>query len=134
MTQTLEQVLVEALKPYKAKMMTWNPSDIELLFMGFGNISIYWKNDDPVLDSPITGTFSENAKAVVSALNQLNLNTGNWTYKDIYWIIDSNSGEPRADLISAIESCGFNCYDFFDADTGQPPEAIKTFSAEPSLV
>ena len=114
-------------------MSTWNTSDIELLFMGFGNISIFWKEDDPLTSEDLSGSFKYNADSIVEALNELNLNIGNWEQTDFYWMISSNAGEPRGDLIKAIERVGFNCYDYFDSEEFEAPEEIKTFEAEPLL-
>ena len=73
----LKEVLVNALRPHRDEINTWSPSDVEMLFMGFGNFSLYWKGDLPIESESLTGTFKENAVAVVEALNELDLNKGN---------------------------------------------------------
>ncbi len=69
---TMRDVVVLALEPYKGKINTWDDSDIELLFMGFGNISIYWADENPSEAEDISGSFKENAVAINEALKQLN--------------------------------------------------------------
>jgi hypothetical protein len=130
---TMRDVVVLALEPYKGKINTWDDSDIELLFMGFGNISIYWADENPSEAEDISGSFKENAVAINEALKQLKLHNGKWTYKDFYWVINSNAGEPRTDLIKAIEAVGFKCYDYFDSEEFDSPNPIKTFEENPLL-
>ena len=81
----------------------------------------------------ISGSFKENAIAINEALKQLKLHNGKWTYKDFYWVINSNAGEPRTDLIKAIEAVGFKCYDYFDSEEFDTPNQINTFEENPLL-
>ena len=129
----MQQIITKALEPYKAKMATWDDSDIELLFMGFGNISVFWADEDPVHAEDLSGSFTENAKAIDSALKELGLNNGKWSHSDFYWVIHSNAGEPRSDLVAAIESAGFKCFDYFDAEDNPVPQKVKTFKEHPYL-
>lgn len=129
----LKELLVNALTPYKGKMNTWNDSDIELLFMGFGNISIFMEDSLIHKAEDLSGTFKENAIAINEALEELGLHNNKWTYKDFYWLIDNNAGEPREDLIQAIQNCGVVCYDFFDSEEMVDPLPIKTFKEDPML-
>jgi len=129
----IKDVIVMALNPYKGKVNTWEDADIELLFMGFGNISIYWADENPIEATDLSGTFKENAMAINEALKELGLHNDVWTYKDFYWLISSNAGEPRADLIKAIENVGFKCYDYFDAEELETPLPINTFQEDPLL-
>ena len=80
----LKELLVTALTPYKGKMNTWNDSDIELLFMGFGNISIFMEDSLVHKAEDLSGTFKENAIAINDALIELGLHNNKWTYKDFY--------------------------------------------------
>jgi len=130
---SMKDVIVMALKPYVGKINAWDDSDIELLFMGFGNISIFWADENPIEAQDMSGSFKENAIAIDSALKELKLHNGKWTYKDFYWVINSNAGEPRTDLIKAIELVGLRCYDYFDAEEFETPESIKTFEEDPLL-
>tara|TARA_R110001632_G_scaffold55999_1_gene137022 strand:- start:544 stop:942 length:399 start_codon:yes stop_codon:yes gene_type:complete len=130
---SMKDVIVMALKPYVGKINAWDDSDIELLFMGFGNISIFWADENPLEAQDMSGSFKENAIAIDSALKELKLHNGKWTYKDFYWVINSNAGEPRTDLIKAIELVGLMCYDYFDAEEFETPESIKTFEEDPLL-
>ena len=52
----LKEVLKAALQPHKEKLNEWNEEDIELLFMGFGNISIYWTDETPREDNNLSVT------------------------------------------------------------------------------
>ena len=112
---SMKDVIVMALKPYVGKINAWDDSDIELLFMGFGNISIFWADENPLEAQDMSGSFKENAIAIDSALKEL------------------NAGEPRTDLIKAIELVGLRCYDYFDAEEFETPESIKTFEEDPLL-
>ena len=129
----LKEVLVNALRPHRDEINTWSPSDVEMLFMGFGNFSLYWKGDLPIESESLTGTFKENAVAVVEALNELELNKGNWTPSDIYWTISANAGEVREDLVMAIQNAGFDCYDYYCAEDEIEGSTIKTYQSEPSI-
>jgi len=129
----LKEMIVAALTPYKQKMNTWSDSDIELLFMGFGNISIFWNDEDPLDSKDLSTSFKVNAVAINEALKELELHNGKWDYKDFYWLIDANAGEPRGDLIEAIEKVGFKCYDYFDAEENMTPQPVKTFKENPLL-
>lgn len=129
----LRELLVNALNPYRGRLNTWSDEDIELLFTGFGAISIFIKDADLGKATDLSGTFKENAKAIDLALQDLGIHNGKWSPSDFYWIIDYNSGEPREDLIKAITDCGFNCYDWFDAEEMIEPKPIKTFSEKPLL-
>jgi len=129
----LKEVLRAALKPHKEKLDEWNEEDIELLFMGFGNISIYWTGDTPKEDNNLAGTFQENAQGIIGALDSLDLNKGGWESADFYWLISANAGEIRNDLVSAIEEAGFKCYDYYDSEENKKPQSIKVYEAEPSL-
>ncbi len=130
---TLKNVLVTALRPHKETLSNWESEDLELLFMGFGNLSIYLKDDDPILADNLAGTFKTNAKGIVEALDTLELNRG-WSESDFYWMINANAGEVRSDLVTALQDAGFVCYDFFDAEDNPEPQDIAVFQAEPSLV
>tara|TARA_B100000287_G_C20638132_1_gene782477 strand:+ start:1371 stop:1769 length:399 start_codon:yes stop_codon:yes gene_type:complete len=129
----LKEVLVNALRPHRDEINTWSPSDVEMLFMGFGNFSLYWKGDLPIESESLTGTFKENAVAVVEALNELDLNKGNWTPSDIYWTISANAGEVREDLVMAIQNAGFDCYDYYCAEDEIEAQPIRTYQSEPSI-
>ena len=78
----IKDVIVLALEPHKGKINTWDDSDIELLFMGFGNISIYWGDENPVDADDLSGTFKENALAINEALKELGIHNNIWNYKD----------------------------------------------------
>jgi hypothetical protein len=129
----LKEVLIAALKPHKEKLTNWKEEDLELLFMGFGNISIYWKDEDPREDNNLAGTFQDNAQGILGALDSLDLNKGEWDSSDFYWLISANAGEIRSDLVSAIEEAGFKCYDYYDSEENEIPQSIKVYEAEPSL-
>ncbi len=129
----LKEVLKAALQPHKEKLNEWNEEDIELLFMGFGNISIYWTDETPREDNNLAGTFQDNAQGIIEALNSLDLNKGEWETSDFYWLISANAGEIRSDLVSAIEEAGFKCYDYYDSEENENPQSIKVYEAEPSL-
>ncbi len=129
----LKEVLVNALRPHRDEINTWSPSDVEMLFMGFGNFSLYWKGDLPIESESLTGTFKENAVAVVEALNELDLNKGDWQPSDIYWIISANAGEVREDLVTAIQNAGFDCYDYYCAEDEIEAQPIRTYQSEPSI-
>ncbi len=129
---TLKNVLVTALRPHTDTLSNWNSEDIELLFMGFGNLSIYFKDDDPVLSDNLAGTFKSNAKGIVAALEELDLNRG-WSDSDFYWLINANAGEVRSDLVKVIQDAGFVCYDYYDAEDNPEPQDVAVFEAEPSL-
>ena len=49
----LTDVLTNALKPHKETLEGWSVEDIGLLFMGFGNISIY-PNDTSDFDNDVS--------------------------------------------------------------------------------
>ena len=129
----LKSVLVNALQPHKDTLSNWESEDLELLFMGFGNISIYFKDDDPILADNLAGTFKGNAQGIVDALNELELNR-DWTIADFYWLISANAGEVRSDLVNVINDAGFVCYDYFDAEENPEPQPVTVFEAEPSLI
>ena len=54
---SMKDVIVMALKPYVGKINAWDDSDIELLFMGFGNISIFWADENPLEAQDMSGSF-----------------------------------------------------------------------------
>ena len=128
----LKEILVTALKPYAEKIRNWNNHDVELLFMGFGNISIYWKGDDPLTSENLAGTFRYNAQSIVDALSELGID--GWSYVDFYWMISANAGEIRADLVNALDDAGFVCYDYYNAEENPEPQPVAQFEAEPLLV
>jgi hypothetical protein len=129
----LKEVLIAALKPHKPVLQEWEKEDLELLFMGFGNISIYWADETPNEKNNLAGTFQHNATGIIGALDALDLHKGEWESGDFYWLISANAGEVRSDLVSAIENAGFQCYDYYDSEEDENLQTIKVYDAEPSL-
>jgi|TARA_E500000331_G_C16607879_1_gene434551 hypothetical protein len=115
----LTDILTDALKPHKETLKGWSVEDIGLLFMGFGNISIY-PNETSEFDNDADfgGTFVENSNAIVQALNNIgiDISESDWDASDMYWLIQSYSGDIRSDLISIINNAGYSCYIWFDAE------------------
>lgn len=135
--EKLVDVLTNALEPHKEILSEWNTDEIGMLFMGFGNISIYPTNvNDYNNDEDIGGTFAENSVAIIDALNNIgiDLSESNWDSSDLYWLIHSYSGEVRIDLINALNVVGYDCYKWFDAEEEDiEPIMVEGWAAEPSL-
>ena len=146
MSVNLTEVLTKALEPHKDTLLNWEIEDVGLLFMGFGNISIYPSevsdpnNEETYSDSDdIGGTFADNSIAIADALNNLgvDLSKNDWDSSDIYWLIHSYSGEVRSDLVNALEQVGYSCYNWFDSENLEGleggPEKVVVWESEPSL-
>jgi len=135
--EKLVDVLTKALEPYKDILAEWNAEEIGMLFMGFGNISIYPTNVESYNnDEDIGGTFAENSVAIIDALNNIgiDLSENNWDSSDLYWLIHSYSGEVRNDIINALNVVGYDCYKWFDSEEEDiEPVKVEGWNAEPSL-
>ena len=133
----LVDVLTNALEPHKEVLSGWSVDEIGMLFMGFGNVSIYPTNIETYNnDDDIGGTFAENSVAIIDALNNIGIDLGesNWDSSDIYWLIHSYSGEVRADLINSLNVVGYDCYKWFDAEEEDiKPLKVEGWNAEPSI-
>lgn len=134
---SMKKVLIDALNPYVDSLGGWTTTQIESLFLGLGNISIFNASDEDYLpDNNIAGTHNENAEAIIDALDELGV-PHNFDAESIYWIIDSCAGEVREDLRNAMEDAGFVCYDYFNPDSEDEGNHqltdVKTFNMAPML-
>lgn len=115
----LTDVLTKALEPHQNTIDCWSVEEVGLLFMGFGNISIYpHDTKDYNNDNDLGGTFVENSNAIVGALQNIGIDISKdgWDASDIYWLIQSYSGDIRNDLISILNNVGYSCFTWFDAE------------------
>tara|TARA_R110002020_G_scaffold21782_10_gene73877 strand:- start:3484 stop:3897 length:414 start_codon:yes stop_codon:yes gene_type:complete len=110
----LKNVLVEALKPHEKTLQEWKPHQLEALFLGFGDISIFnTETQDYLPDEDLGGRYNENAEAIFDALLELNI-TNPCEVDEMYWLIESCAGYIREDLKNAIENVGYKCFLYFN--------------------
>ena len=134
---SMKKVLTEALNPYVDSLGGWTTTQIESLFLGLGNISVFNASDEDYLPvNNLAGTHNENAEAIIDALNELGV-PHNFDAESIYWLIDSCAGEVREDLRKAMEDAGFVCYDYFNPDSEDEGNhqltSVNTFNMAPIL-
>ena len=133
----LQTVIYKALEPYKCVLQEWTSPQVESLFLGFGDISIFKADaEDYLPDENISGTHKENALSILSALKDLEIEF-NCEVDDLYWIIEGCSGTIREDLKGAIENIGYKCHSYFNPDSifeeAHTLQDIITFEMQPSL-
>ena len=134
---SMKKVLTEALNPYVDSLGGWTTTQIESLFLGLGNISVFNASDEDYLPvNNLAGTHNENAEAIIDALNELGV-PHNFDAESVYWLIDSCAGEVREDLRKAMEDAGFVCYDYFNPDSEDEGNhqltGVRTFNMAPIL-
>ena len=134
---SMKKVLIEALNPYIDLMKNWTTTEIESLFLGLGDISVFNASDEDYLpDNNLSGTHTENAEAIISALDELGI-SHNFDADGVYWLIESCIGEIRGDLRKAMEDAGFVCYDYFNPDSenegNHQLKSVNTFAMAPML-
>jgi len=114
---SLEDVIFHTLLPHKEELISWTHEEITDLFLGFGNINIYFTSDDNHKGAKnLAGTFRYNGGCIVKALTKLEIEE-KFNYLDFYWGIAAAAGEGiREDLNNALEVAGFTVYEHFDKD------------------
>lgn len=114
----LKDVIYHTLLPYKEQLDSWTYEEITDLFLGFGNVSIYFTNDeDHASCNSLAGSFRYNGECIADALSELGVKLS-FEYLDFYWGIASGSGTIRDDLNHALANAGFTVYEHFNADFG----------------
>ena len=132
-----KDVLVDALKPYVDSLGGWTTTQLEALFLGFGDLSIFRAEDEgyaPTED--LAGNHRENAQSIVSALTELGI-PHNLDEDGMYWIIESCVGEIREDLKQALSDAGYVSFVYFNPDSeyeeNHSLQDLKTFTMKPTL-
>jgi len=111
-----KDMMVEILSPHKETISKWASHQVEALFMGMGDISIFRsESEDYLPDEDISGTYSQNASAIMEALEEMQIAI-NFTAEELYWVIESCAGNIRKDMKEALESVGYRCFLFFNPD------------------
>tara|TARA_R100000908_G_scaffold61378_1_gene39375 strand:+ start:4156 stop:4551 length:396 start_codon:yes stop_codon:yes gene_type:complete len=121
----LSDILVDSLKPYQSQLSAWTKTDLELLFMGFGNIKIVTPAGQIFYQ-----TFTKNAVDICLALNKLGFEDMEWNTDEVWYLIYAQPGRIRKDLVRCIENNGNKIlptegiegvevvFEFFDAENG----------------
>ena len=115
----LKDILYHALIPHKAQLQNWSFEEITDLFLGFGNISIYFTSDENHKDCDnLAGSYRYNGECIADALELIGLEE-KFGYLDFYWNIAAAAGDGiREDLNDALQTAGFTVYEYYHSDLG----------------
>ena len=114
----LKDVIYHTLLPYKEQMNSWSLEEVTDLFVGFGNISVFFTKDENHIEcKSLAGSFRYNGQCIADALAELEIGS-DFDYLDFYWGIAAGSGAIREDLNTALLAAGFTTYEYFSADMG----------------
>jgi len=121
----LSDILVDSLKPHQSQLSSWTKTDLELLFMGFGNIKIVTP-----AGQVFTQGFAKTAVDICLALDELGFEDMEWSSEEVWYLINAHPGRIRKDLVRCIENNGNKIlptegiegvevvFEFFDAENG----------------
>ncbi len=121
----LSNILVDSLKPYQSQLSSWRRTDLETLFMGFGNIKIVTPSG-----RVFNQNFHKNAVDICLALNELGFEDMEWESSEVFYLIYAHPGRIRKDLVRCIEDNGNkilatesvegieDVFEFYDAEGG----------------
>jgi hypothetical protein len=103
----LKDILYHALLPHKEQLQNWSVEEITDLFLGFGNISIYFTSDENPKDcNNLAGSYRYNGGCIADALEKLEIEE-KFEYLDFYWGIAAAAGDGiREDLNDALQTAG----------------------------
>tara|TARA_R110000824_G_scaffold294972_1_gene483366 strand:+ start:652 stop:1086 length:435 start_codon:yes stop_codon:yes gene_type:complete len=132
-----KDVLVDALKPYVDSLGGWTTTQLESLFLGFGDLSIFRADDDGYTPSgDLGGNHRENAQSIIAALTEIGI-PHNLDEDGMFWIIESCVGEIREDLKRAVSEAGYASFIYFNPDSeyeeNHTLQELKTFTMDPPL-
>jgi len=114
----LKDVIYHTLLPYKEQMNSWSIEEVTDLFVGFGNISVFFTKDENHIEcESLAGSFRYNGHCIADALSELEIGSG-FDYLDFYWGIAAGAGAIREDLNAALLVAGFTTYEYFSVDMG----------------
>lgn len=116
----LKDVLVDSLKPHLSQLSSWHKQELEILFLGFGNLLIITPSGQR-----FEQTFYDNAVDICLALDELGFSEMDFSARDFYWIIHAQPAKIRSDLFKSIcangnqvlgceEETDFEVWDFED--------------------
>ena len=97
----LKDVIVRSLKPYQSQLSDWTKNDLEMLFLGFGNLRIITP-----AGIEFKQTFYKNALDICLALDEMGFSEMDFLETDILYIIHSQPGIIRGDLAKCITDDG----------------------------
>ncbi len=121
----LSNILVDSLKPHQSQLSSWTKTDLELLFMGFGNIKIVTP-----AGQVFTQGFAKTAVDICLALDELGFEDMEWSSEEVWYLINAHPGRIRKDLVRCIENNGNkilatesvvgieDVFEFYDAENG----------------
>jgi|TARA_R110000824_G_scaffold17706_1_gene71295 hypothetical protein len=97
----LKDIFVTSLKPYQSQLSDWSKNDLEMLFMGFGNLRIVTPARIEFEQS-----FYKNAVDICLALDELGFGEMEFLERDLYYVIHAQPAIIRSDLAQCIEAEG----------------------------
>lgn len=97
----LKDLIVDSLKPYQTQLNEWSKEDIEIFFMGFGNLR--------VINSAgfeFNQTFFTNATDICLALDELGLEGLDYEERDFYYMIHAEPACIHPHLLRCLKDNG----------------------------
>jgi len=97
----LKDVLVDSLKPYQSQLSSWKKGELEILFLGFGNLTVITP-----AGNEFGGTFYQNAVDICVALEELGFGELDFSARDFFYLIHAQPAKIRNDLYNCIINTG----------------------------